>query len=102
MHHKVVTSRPRMQMQDRPQTSRPLDANAGQTTDQQTTDANAGQTTDTNADQSQQQSPQAPAEYQVVTKDVVVCDGASTDAKELGLLKEQVTYKHMAQRATGL
>ena len=31
-------------------------------------------------------------EYQVVTKDVVkVRDGASTDAKELGLLKEQVT-----------
>ena len=30
--------------------------------------------------------------YQVVTKDVVkVRDGASTDAKELGLLKEQVT-----------
>lgn len=64
------------------------DANAGQTTDQQTTDANAGQTTDTNA----AEQPQAPAEYQVVTKDVVkVRDGASTDAKELGLLKEQVT-----------
>lgn len=85
------------------------DANAGQTTDQQTTDANAGQTTDQNAGQTtdpnagqttdantanQQpaEQPQAPAEYQVVTKDVVkVRDGASTDAKELGLLKEQVT-----------
>ena len=72
-----------------------------QTTDQQTTDANAGQTTDPNAGQTtdantanQQpaEQPQAPAEYQVVTKDVVkVRDGASTDAKELGLLKEQVT-----------
>ena len=74
------------------------DANAGQTTDQQTTDANAGQTTDqqaTDANAANQQpaeQPQAPAEYQVVTKDVVkVRDGASTDAKELGLLKEQVT-----------
>ena len=69
------------------------DANAGQTTDQQTTDANAGQTTDTNAaNQQTAEQPQAPAEYQVVTKDVVkVRDGASTDAKELGLLKEQVT-----------
>lgn len=64
------------------------DANAGQTTDQQTTDANAGQTTDQNAGQTtdpnagqttdantanQQpaEQPQAPAEYQVVTKDVV-------------------------------
>ena len=65
------------------------DANAGQTTDQQTTDPNAGQTTDANT---ANQQPQAPAEYQVVTKDVVkVRDGASTDAKELGLLKEQVT-----------
>lgn len=61
--------------------------------DQQTTDANAGQTTDTNAaNQQTAEQPQAPAEYQVVTKDVVkVRDGASTDAKELGLLKEQVT-----------
>ena len=74
------------------------DANAGQTTDQQTTDANAGQTTDQQAtdanaaDQQPAEQPQAPAEYQVVTKDVVkVRDGASTDAKELGLLKEQVT-----------
>ena len=74
------------------------DANAGQTADQQTTDANAGQTTDqqaTDANAANQQpaeQPQAPAEYQVVTKDVVkVRDGASTDAKELGLLKEQVT-----------
>ena len=77
------------------------DANAGQTTDAnagQTTDANAGQTTDqqaTDANAENQQpaeQPQAPAEYQVVTKDVVkVRDGASTDAKELGLLKEQVT-----------
>lgn len=61
------------------------DANAGQTADQQTTDANA-------ANQQTAEQPQAPAEYQVVTKDVVkVRDGASTDAKELGLLKEQVT-----------
>ena len=72
------------------------DANAGQTTDQnagQTTDPNAGQTTDANtANQQPAEQPQAPAEYQVVTKDVVkVRDGASTDAKELGLLKEQVT-----------
>ena len=74
------------------------DANAGQTADQQTTDANAGQntdqqTTDSNAaNQQPAEQPQAPAEYQVVTKDVVkVRDGASTDAKELGLLKEQVT-----------
>ena len=74
------------------------DANAGQTADQQATDANAGQTTDqqaTDANAENQQpaeQPQAPAEYQVVTKDVVkVRDGASTDAKELGLLKEQVT-----------
>lgn len=74
------------------------DANAGQTADQQTTNANAGQTTDqqaTDANAENQQpaeQPQAPAEYQVVTKDVVkVRDGASTDAKELGLLKEQVT-----------
>lgn len=74
------------------------DANAGQTAEQQTTDANAGQTTDqqaTDANAENQQpaeQPQAPAEYQVVTKDVVkVRDGASTDAKELGLLKEQVT-----------
>ena len=71
---------------------------ASQTADQQTTDANAGQTTDqqttdTNAaNQQTAEQPQAPAEYQVVTKDVVkVRDGASTDAKELGLLKEQVT-----------
>lgn len=74
---------------------------AAQNSDQQTTDANAGQTTDPNAGQTtdantanQQpaEQPQAPAEYQVVTKDVVkVRDGASTDAKELGLLKEQVT-----------
>ena len=74
------------------------DVNAGQTADQQTTDANVGQTTDqqatdTNAENQQPaEQPQAPAEYQVVTKDVVkVRDGASTDAKELGLLKEQVT-----------
>lgn len=71
---------------------------ASQSGDQQTTDANAGQTadqqtTDTNAaNQQTAEQPQAPAEYQVVTKDVVkVRDGASTDAKELGLLKEQVT-----------
>lgn len=71
---------------------------AAQNSDQQTTDANAGQTTDqqaTDANAENQQpaeQPQAPAEYQVVTKDVVkVRDGASTDAKELGLLKEQVT-----------
>lgn len=50
------------------------DANAGQTTDQQTTDANAGQTTDqqttdTNAaNQQTAEQPQAPAEYQVVTR----------------------------------
>ena len=69
------------------------DANAGQNANQQTTDPNAGQTTDTNAaNQQPAEQPQAPAEYQVVTKDVVkVRDGASTDAKELGLLKEQVT-----------
>ena len=69
------------------------DANAGQTADQQTTDANAGQTTDQQTtDTNAANQPQAPAEYQVVTKDVVkVRDGASTDAKELGLLKEQVT-----------
>lgn len=69
------------------------DANVGQNADQQTTDANAGQTTDQNAaNQQPAEQPQAPAEYQVVTKDVVkVRDGASTDAKELGLLKEQVT-----------
>lgn len=74
------------------------DANAGQTADQQTTDANAGQTTDQQAtdanaeNQQPEEQPQAPAEYQVVTKDVVkVRDGASTDSKELGLLKEQVT-----------
>ena len=77
------------------------DANAGQTADQQTTDANAGQTTDQQAadanagqttDQQAAEQPQTPAEYQVVTKDVVkVRDGASTDSKELGLLKEQVT-----------
>ena len=74
------------------------DTNAGQTTDQQTADANAGQTTDQQttdsnaANQQPAEQPQAPAEYQVVTKDVVkVRDGASTDAKELGLLKEQVT-----------
>lgn len=69
------------------------DANAGQNADQQTTDANAGQTTDQNAaNQQPAEQPQAPAEYQVVTKDVVkVRDGASIDAKELGLLKEQVT-----------
>ena len=61
------------------------DANAGQTTDQQATDANA-------ENQQPAEQPQAPAEYQVVTKDVVkVRDGASTEAKELGLLKEQVT-----------
>ena len=79
---------------------------AAQNRDQQATDANAGQTTDANAGQTTDQQatdtnaenqqpaeqPQAPAEYQVVTKDVVkVRDGASTDAKELGLLKEQVT-----------
>lgn len=74
---------------------------ASQSGDQQTTDANAGQTTDASAGQTTDQQttdtnaaeqPQAPAEYQVVTKDVVkVRDGASTDAKELGLLKEQVT-----------
>ena len=69
------------------------DANAGQNANQQTTDPNAGQTTDQNsANQQPAEQPQAPAEYQVVTKDVVkVRDGASTDAKELGLLKEQVT-----------
>ena len=77
------------------------DANAGQNADQQTTDANAGQTTDQQAadanagqttDQQAAEQPQTPAEYQVVTKDVVkVRDGASTDSKELGLLKEQVT-----------
>ncbi len=74
------------------------DANAGQNADQQTTDANAGQntdqqTTDSNAaNQQPAEQPQTPAEYQVVTKDVVkVRDGASTDSKELGLLKEQVT-----------
>lgn len=74
------------------------DANAGQNADQQTTDANAGQNTDQQAtdsnaaNQQPAEQPQAPAEYQVVTKDVVkVRDGASTDAKELGLLKEQVT-----------
>ena len=74
------------------------DTNAGQNTDQQTADANAGQntdqqTTDSNAaNQQPAEQPQAPAEYQVVTKDVVkVRDGASTDANELGLLKEQVT-----------
>lgn len=77
------------------------DANAGQTADQQNTDANAGQTTDQQAadanagqttDQQAAEQPQTPAEYQVVTKDVVkVRDGASTDSKELGLLKEQVT-----------
>lgn len=69
------------------------DANAGQNADQQTTDANAGQTTDQNAaNQQPAEQSQAPAEYQVVTKDVVkVRDGASTDSKELGLLKEQVT-----------
>ena len=68
-------------------------ANAGQTTDQQTTDANAGQTTDTNA-----------ANLLFVVLFLVlfvflvvffvvvkVRDGASTDAKELGILKEQVT-----------
>ena len=66
---------------------------ASENGDQQTTDANAGQTTDQNAaNQQPAEQPQAPAEYQVVTKDVVkVRDGASTDAKELGLLKEQVT-----------
>ena len=69
------------------------DANAGQNADQQTTDANAGQNTDQQAtdsnaaNQQPAEQPQAPAEYQVVTKR----DGASTDAKELGLLKEQVT-----------
>ena len=74
------------------------DANAEQNADQQATDANAGQntdqqTTDSNAaNQQPAEQPQAPAEYQVVTKDVVkVRDGASTDSKELGLLKEQVT-----------
>lgn len=77
------------------------DANAGQTADQQNTDANAGQTTDQQAadanagqttDQQAAEQPQTPAEYQVVTKDVVkVRDGASADSKELGLLKEQVT-----------
>ena len=74
------------------------DANAGQNADQQTTDANAGQNTDQQAtdsnaaNQQPAEQPQAPAEYQVVTKDVVkVRDGASTDSKELGLLKEQVT-----------
>lgn len=77
------------------------DANAGQNADQQTTDANAGQNADQQAadanagqttDQQAAEQPQTPAEYQVVTKDVVkVRDGASTDSKELGLLKEQVT-----------
>ena len=51
----------------------------------------------------QAEQPQAPAEYQVVTKDVVkVRDGASTDAKELGLLKEQVTLTAYGTEATGL
>lgn len=39
----------------------------------------------------------------VVTKDVVkVRDGASTDAKELGLLKEQVTLTAYGTEETGL
>ena len=38
------------------------------------------------ANQQTAEQPQAPAEYQDVTKDVVkVRDGASSDAKELGL-----------------
>ena len=55
-------------------------------TDQATADQN-------NTDQSATaEQPAAPAEYQVVTKDVVkVRDGASTDANELGLLKDGVT-----------
>ncbi len=62
------------------------DANAtDQAADQNTADQN-------NADQSAAQEPAAPSEYQVVTKDVVkVRDGASTDANELGLLKDGVT-----------
>lgn len=62
--------------------------------DTQTTEADTQQADDASqtADQQTAEQPQAPAEYQVVTKDVVkVRDGASTDAKELGLLKEQVT-----------
>lgn len=62
------------------------DANAtDQAADQNTADQN-------NTDQSAAQEPATPSEYQVVTKDVVkVRDGASTDANELGLLKDGVT-----------
>lgn len=62
------------------------DANAtDQAADQNTADQN-------NTDQSAAQEPAAPSEYKVVTKDVVkVRDGASTDANELGLLKDGVT-----------
>ena len=62
--------------------------------DQTTTDQAADQNTadQNNTDQSAAQEPAAPSEYQVVTKDVVkVRDGASTDANELGLLKDGVT-----------
>ena len=68
---------------------------ADQTQDQAQADQNAQQpAADENqaAEQPAQEQPAAPAEYQVVTKDVVkVRDGASTDANELGLLKEGVT-----------
>lgn len=63
------------------------DANA---TDQAAADQNTAD--QNNTDQSAAQEPAAPSEYQVVTKDVVkVRDGASTDANELGLLKDGVT-----------
>ena len=60
------------------------------TTDQAAADQNTAD--QNNTDQSAAQEPAAPSEYQVVTKDVVkVRDGASTDANELGLLKDGVT-----------
>ena len=63
------------------------DANA---TDQVAADQNTAD--QNNTEQSAAQEPAAPSEYQVVTKDVVkVRDGASTDANELGLLKDGVT-----------
>ncbi len=63
------------------------DANA---TDQAAADQNTAD--QNNTDQNAAQEPAAPSEYQVVTKDVVkVRDGASTDANELGLLKDGVT-----------
>ena len=63
------------------------DANA---TDQVAADQNTAD--QNNTEQSEAQEPAAPSEYQVVTKDVVkVRDGASTDANELGLLKDGVT-----------